>query len=1703
MRGLQLSVGLIENIHIPLESRNQEMKIHFEKFQSMVKNSIGQVVGTKNIQLPSRLVKNFDELRNDSDLIYEYENLMAQWGKTMRNTISNEVTKEVVCKQSLGVIEYWRLRSTVLNMLYQELDKPEVEMVRKLVGEYIDVTGGVGTGALEEFEMAKKELSKKNMEAKDNVKFLSTLERQFKNLQSNDLNTIEQSLSSLLSGLKLVFIISRHFKSDDRISTLLAIISNEICDKVESLVSFEVLFRQEEGVSSDDQLNRAIELINQGKKVLIEWTTLFEKTKAKLDEDGGERWEFDPKPIRDRPQYMVEILTHFRNVAKKLKKYFSFLGPKLKAVVTGNSDKIDQLIEKVRAIMQSFERVTFQVYNKKNEQQLKEVNVNYKESIKKIEQETEELIETTFKDLRSSESAFELLQDFKNLENLDHISEHLGKKYSNVLETYKKELHENQLIFDRNRACPHFGRDKPPVSAAIAWKRALNYRIKRPILKFISKPDDWDQNQFRQVKEEYKAFAKKLDEYEGKEFKSWADNIDAKAMMLLKRRILERDGAGRFVVGFRPEFRQLIAEARNLEKMGFSLGKSIMNITLQEKEYYKTVDRLRKVLQEYELEVEGLSDVEKDLLNAKVQALTDTLASAAESYNLQSLGIGDFIQDFRNQLKMFRELKNKVDEKKRMIEDIVRQISNTELISRETLRVFFDQELEGSDFMTLTRFSTLITEDVQNVSKELVDKYHKIGQTMLPQIEFVVTGETSGRCEKMRMYYFYWERRIYNALIEMITRGLLTFKSLINRKGSRPIPLFRVSTEFQYMKVITVPHINEIRVTMNNLVKRIKDVAGGFPRWREGTCMALDISDEHLRSNDLARMTFLKDVNDNRVVMLISMEMSELKKMTFERLERYKSVWEEDKGEATDSYASFKKIIWNQKNKFKIEKMIEKNPSIANFEFFIEYFDGFLSQFKKEKQEANAGFIRVDFSNVKNAFIAQCRESLDRISQKLVGIAGKEAEHIRKTIEDYDQAIDQDARTLKELKQNLNVIRDIRDQTMDIELLIEEVSEKFRILQKFRLKPEYEGAKTVSALREKWADLISRTKCIDLSLIDKKKEFAIRTKEQVAELKQNIEEMHRRFQGAGPGSKGVTLEEGLRRLQDFSQQVADLNRQKLDLVSSEKLFSRKVSHFPLLVEVEEEMARLRRLYDFYEDVRKIISTWERVLWSKLDFEVFEREKRRLVSRLAQVYDKSVNKEIYSHIKKEVEEFKGTFPLIEKLKANPDFKESHWEKLMRDIGLPVNDINFKLITLEQVFELKLHNHIDKVDEIVNMASQEAQNQVQIREIESFWKNAAFEDKEYKRGEETRGVVIKVHEDIYNNLNDHLVNLQNMESSKYAFTLRGIIKEWVRNLNRIQETVDIWMDVQKKWMYLEGIFIGNEDIKQHLKNITKKFDGYDKSFKKLNNQVQKNTNVFVNCVTIDSTLTQLTLLKGNFENLQSSLSKYLTTKKVFFPRFYFISSEDLLGILGNSDIVEVQPHLMKLFDNCKSFITTRSGTIKGRGRGNCRHAIGGGRRVPLPGADQARGTRRNLDEKIRGRDAQEPAQEDQRGHLLLLQMRPREMDRRHDGDGHHHFAPGLVDLASRRRVREGATGRQVRDEEGSPGAVGRGPPADQNGPDQPRGQSEWGPLETEDKHADHHRRPRARHCRGLRARLGLGREGIPVGEPVALLLAESNQ
>lgn len=76
-----------------------------------------------------------------------------------------------------------------------------------------------------------------------------------------------------------------------------------------------------------------------------------------------------------------------------------------------------------------------------------------------------------------------------------------------------------------------------------------------------------------------------------------------------------------------------------------------------------------------------------------------------------------------------------------------------------------------------------------------------------------------------------------------------------------------------------------------------------------------------------------------------------------------------------------------------------------------------------------------------------------------------------------------------------------------------------------------------------------------------------------------------------------------------------------------------------------------------------------------------------------------------------------------------------------------------------------------------------------------------------------------------------------------------------------------------------------------------------------------------------LEELNDMNIKLEEIQKSLDMYLETKRQIFPRFYFLSNDDLLEILGQSKNPKaVQPHLKKCFDNIKSLEMNKVGIGK---------------------------------------------------------------------------------------------------------------------------------------------------------------------------------
>ena len=68
--------------------------------------------------------------------------------------------------------------------------------------------------------------------------------------------------------------------------------------------------------------------------------------------------------------------------------------------------------------------------------------------------------------------------------------------------------------------------------------------------------------------------------------------------------------------------------------------------------------------------------------------------------------------------------------------------------------------------------------------------------------------------------------------------------------------------------------------------------------------------------------------------------------------------------------------------------------------------------------------------------------------------------------------------------------------------------------------------------------------------------------------------------------------------------------------------------------------------------------------------------------------------------------------------------------------------------------------------------------------------------------------------------------------------------------------------------------------------------------------------LDCCHAQNRLQDIEMINSGLEKCQKSLNDYLDSKRNAFPRFFFISDDELLSILGSSECTCVQEHMIKV-------------------------------------------------------------------------------------------------------------------------------------------------------------------------------------------------
>ena len=115
----------------------------------------------------------------------------------------------------------------------------------------------------------------------------------------------------------------------------------------------------------------------------------------------------------------------------------------------------------------------------------------------------------------------------------------------------------------------------------------------------------------------------------------------------------------------------------------------------------------------------------------------------------------------------------------------------------------------------------------------------------------------------------------------------------------------------------------------------------------------------------------------------------------------------------------------------------------------------------------------------------------------------------------------------------------------------------------------------------------------------------------------------------------------------------------------------------------------------------------------------------------------------------------------------------------------------------------------------------------------------------------------------------------------------------------------------------------DIQQQLPSESKRYNTMERTWRKIMDSANRTKGIIKFCPN-GLLLEELQECNAQLDAVQKGLSAYLETKRQAFPRFYFLSNDDLLEILGQArDPLAVQPHMRKCFEAIKTLEMREAG------------------------------------------------------------------------------------------------------------------------------------------------------------------------------------
>lgn len=349
-----------------------------------------------------------------------------------------------------------------------------------------------------------------------------------------------------------------------------------------------------------------------------------------------------------------------------------------------------------------------------------------------------------------------------------------------------------------------------------------------------------------------------------------------------------------------------------------------------------------------------------------------------------------------------------------------------------------------------------------------------------------------------------------------------------------------------------------------------------------------------------------------------------------------------------------------------------------------------------------------------------------------------------------------------------------------------------------------------------------------------------------------------------------------------------------------------------------ELADLKEVWEAMTDPYKALDVIKDTSWTTAVMRKVRRGLDDLLVLMRSLPNRIRQYDAYTQLHDSIKGFITGHSFLSELKTDA-LKERHWKTILQRLGI---HIPFTDLTVGILWDHGVLNRKKEMHEILTIAQGEMALEVFLGDVRDRWMKQELELVLFQ----SRTRLIKGWDDLFATLDDHIGGLALMKSSPFYRSVREFQEEgklWEDRLTKLRAAFDAWVDVQRRWVYLEGILFGSSDIKAQLPAEWSRFKSVDSEFIALMRRIASKPNAMevLNIDNLQRTLERL----GNLMNvIQRALGDYLAKQRSDFSRFYFLGDDDLLEIMGNSgEPGKVLAHVGKMFSGIAGAKLTTDG------------------------------------------------------------------------------------------------------------------------------------------------------------------------------------